>query len=281
MASPATIHRLASPPLSFRRSSSSSSSGSRLNQKQSKRNITHFGGKRRWVSMESGQAVNPTCRGDNIKTRKRNCRSDGKTMDEGMDGSAPQPNESTTAAAATIKTTKTVSARVSRKLKRDEWMTTASIVSDLSDHSQSQSQSESQSESTMYFLECSAPNNNNNNYNDDDEDNKLLSQQPGSTTSLHVAQRFFQQLDATHKLNVVAAHSSCTTPPSVRKGGRTTRRVSCRLALHEDPSLQQDYASYSLVCRDTQIDPLSLQQFAEMHKVHEKPTIHDGFLDDE
>jgi hypothetical protein len=135
------------------------------------------------------------------------------------------------------------------------------------------SQSQSSSDScSLDFQDCSQSCQN---IHDDNKHNVAV-QQPSSTSSLAVAQRFFQELDADHPLTL-ADLSPSNLRGSVRHkllDGRT-----CRVLTLNDPRIKKDYQAYSAMCKDARVDPLPLNEFLAQCSMT-RNYVYDGFLDE-
>ena len=104
--------------------------------------------------------------------------------------------------------------------------------------------------------------------------------QPNSNTSLDVALRFFQELDANHPLTIEAASSSdIPQTTSDRKHFKPSGRTRHILTLTNNERLRQDYTLYCSVCEDAHVEPLSLDHFVKQRKLT-RNNVYDGFLDD-
>ncbi|GKY97447.1 hypothetical protein MPSEU_000703200 [Mayamaea pseudoterrestris] len=107
-----------------------------------------------------------------------------------------------------------------------------------------------------------------------DNDRAINVQQPGSTTSLAVAQRFFKQLDSEHPLTMTESLASNHSERAKFNDGRTCRTMTLR-----EPGIKQDYEAYSAMCVNAGVDPLSVGAFLEQCAMTRK-YVYDGFLDE-
>ncbi|KAL3787176.1 hypothetical protein HJC23_010186 [Cyclotella cryptica] len=101
--------------------------------------------------------------------------------------------------------------------------------------------------------------------------------QPTSTSTIESARAFFRYLDSNHRLTIISTGGETNgkriTPPVIR----TTRRIR-----HCD-QLQHEYDAYSKMADATEIDPISIEEFARHWNMHftERGIIRDGLLDED